>query len=247
MTILFAVEHRLSIQKEDLTKALNEQIKLLNQEIDDLKNHNSTIEEDLKQIEAQNAELLIKIEEMNQKIEEETTIIDNIIANPSTTSWAVGEEVPLPDLPTYRYLCTDYRFYNLPNTPHYRLQQVAWTDEMGCRRFNNDYIVGLGSGYSIDIGDRFAVELENGFRFTIIMGDGKNDQTDTDQETHRYTPCKDYDGNDCANVIEFIIDDQIMAKEAYKYGSLSYYDIFNSNIKSMIYLGRDDSGDWTSY
>ena len=175
---------------------------------------------------------ITQIEELNKEVEEEITIIDEIIPNQSTTSWAIGEEVPLPDLPTYRYLCTDYRHYNLPNTPHYRMQQMAWTDEIGCRRFNDDYIVGLGTGYSQDIGDRFAIELENGFRFTIIMGDGKADR-DTDAETHRYTPCKDYAGNDCANVLEFIIDDQVMEKEAYQFGSISYYERFKSNIKNI--------------
>lgn len=242
--VIFSV-YMFSKQQEIITD-FNNKILQLNNEIDILKDYNSQVKSDLENIKNDNAKILEQIEELNKEVEEEITIIDEIIPNQSTTSWAIGEEVPLPDLPTYRYLCTDYRHYNLPNTPHYRMQQMAWTDEIGCRRFNDDYIVGLGTGYSQDIGDRFAIELENGFRFTIIMGDGKADR-DTDAETHRYTPCKDYAGNDCANVLEFIIDDQVMEKEAYQFGSISYYERFKSNIKKMIYLGRDTNGDWVSY
>ena len=137
----------LSKQQETIAD-FNNKILELNNQIDILKGYNSQVKSDLENIKNDNAKILKQIEELNNEVEEEITIIDEIIPNQSTTSWAIGEEVPLPDLPTYRYLCTDYRHYNLPNTPHYRMQQMAWTDEIGCRRFNDDYIVGLGTGYS---------------------------------------------------------------------------------------------------
>ncbi len=45
----------------------------------------------------------------------------------------------LPAIKTNVKFFTDYRSYNLWYTPHFRLQQEAWTDEQGLRRFNEDY------------------------------------------------------------------------------------------------------------
>ncbi len=159
--------------------------------------------------------------------------------------WEVGQEVPLPEIATNMKFFTDFRFYNVPGTPHKRLQEVCRTDEYGLRRFGEDYAVGLGSFYSIDIGDRFAVKLDSGAEFTVIVGDGKAD-CDTD-ETNRYTPCLNYEGEPCANVIEFIADTETMEKAAVRYGSADYYPHLRGNIVEMIYLGRDTSYDWDTY
>lgn len=82
----------------------------------------------------------------------------------------------LPSIKTNVKYFTDYRRYDIWFTPHYRLQQAAWTDNQGLRRFNNDYIVALGSYYSTCIGDRFKVTLDSGRNFTVILGDGKWDE-----------------------------------------------------------------------
>lgn len=151
----------------------------------------------------------------------------------------------LPSISTKVKLFTDYRVYNLWYTPHYRLQQAAWTDEQGLRRFKNDYIVALGSYYSTDIGDRFEITLDSGRMFTVIMGDGKWD-ADCD-ERKMYTPCIDYGGEPAANVLEFVVDKNILDDEVYKYGSLERLNGFEGNITKMEYLGRDNSQDWDLY
>ena len=124
------------------------------------------------------------------------------------------------------------------------MREKAWTDEIGCRRYKDYYMVGLGSFYTVCIGDCFEITLENGTVFNIILGDGKAD-CDTDS-TNRYTPC-DWFGKDCANVLEFIIDKEKMDKKCYRHGGIHYYKKFNSNIASMRYLGRDNSFDWDTY
>lgn len=159
--------------------------------------------------------------------------------------WEIGQEVPLPSIPSNMKLCTDYRFYNIKGTPHNRLQLSAWTDEFGCRRYNDDYIVGLGSFYSVDIGDRFEITLDTGRVFTIILGDGKAD-CDTD-ELNMFTPCFNYEGEYCANILEFIVDKDVMYDKCYQYGSLDYHDEFKGDIVKMVYLGRDNGGDWITY
>lgn len=157
----------------------------------------------------------------------------------------IGEYVPLPTLPTNIKSYTDYRCYNLWYTPHYRLQQASRTDENGLRRFNDDYIVAMGAFYSTHIGDRFEVTLDNGNTFTVILGDGKH-PNDCD-EYNMYAPCYDYNGNLCANVLEFIIDSDVMSKEVYSYGSIDCIDEFKGNIVKIVYLGRDNSADWDTY
>ena len=151
----------------------------------------------------------------------------------------------LPEISTHVKFFTDYRCYSLWYTPHYRLQQSAWTDEQGLRRYNDDYIVALGSFYSTDIGDRFKIILDTGKTFTVILGDGKVD-ADCDSK-NMYTPCIDYGGNAAANLIEFVIDESVLASEVYRYGSLDYLEDFKGNIVEMVYLGRDESQDWDTY
>lgn len=197
----------------------------------------------------------INVEVENEKPSEseipksDTPIIKEPVSevnNPTDSArFEVGETIPLPSLPTHVKLCTDYRCYNLWYTPHYRMQQSAYTDNDGLRRFNQDYVVALGAFYSTDIGDRFKVTLENGNEFTIILGDGK-DPADCDPD-NMYTPCVDYDGTSCANVLEFIIDSDVMSPNVYSYGSIDCIEGFGGNIVKMEYLGRDQSADWTTY
>lgn len=161
------------------------------------------------------------------------------------TEYIRKNECELPSVPTHVKFFTDYRYYSLWYTPHYRLQQSAWTDEQGLRRYNEDYIVALGSFYSTDIGDRFEITLDTGKTFTVILGDGKVDE-DCDSR-NMYTPCIDYGGNAAANLLEFVIDETVLDSEVYSYGSLDYLEQFKGNIVEMVYLGRDKSQDWDTY
>lgn len=172
-------------------------------------------------------------------------IISSVPSSIEGTKFEVGEVVPLPSLPTHIKSCTDYRCYNLWYTPHYRLQQAAYTDSDGLRRFNEDYIVAMGAFYSVDIGDRFKITLDTGKEFIVILGDGKA-PIDCDP-TNMYAPCNGYDGKECANVLEFIMDKEVISKEVYAYGSIDCLDKFAGNIVKMEYLGRDNSADWDTY
>ena len=156
-----------------------------------------------------------------------------------------GTDMLLPDLPTDRKVCTDYRFYNIPGTPHNRMQLAAYTDEQGCRRYGEYYIVGLGSAYANRVGETFEVELNTGVIFTIITGDMKPDD-DTDI-TNRFEGCYNYDGAYCANILEFIIDKETFDTRAYQWGGVDWYENFKGDIVRLTYLGRDESADWDIY
>lgn len=188
-------------------------------------------EEETSEIEAVKEDKAVEIAEV-QQVEE-------------TVGKTIGKNVELPDLPTDRKVCTDYRVYNIPGTPHNRMQKLAYTDSLGCRRYGEHYIVGLGSAYSDRIGETFEVELDTGMIFTIITGDMKAD-CDTDV-TNRFGECYNYDGEYCANVLEFIIDKDALDTKAYQWGGVDYYEIFKGDIVRMTYLGRDTSADWDIY
>jgi len=176
------------------------------------------------------------------KIEEPKTV--ELGENPNS-KWDIGEAVPLPDLPTFVMFGTDYHRYDLWYTPHYRMRLLAETDEHGARKYRDCFMVGLGSYYTEDIGDVFEITLDNGYSFRIILGDGKADG-DTD-DRNMYTPVPDWFGEECANVLEFIIDAENMPNDAYESGGMHYFEEFQGNIESMVYLGRDTSNDWTTY
>ena len=182
-----------------------------------------------------------------EKIIKTTFLIETAKDNSQIlTSENASENVcSLPKIPTNVKLFTDYRVYNLWYTPHYRLQQAAWTDSQGFRRYNNDYVVALGSYYSTNIGDRFEITLDTGSTFTVILGDGKvDDDCDSD---NMYTPCFDYNGDKAANVLEFIIDEEVLDRDVYDYGSVDLIEEFKGDITKMVYLGRDASQDWDLY
>ena len=194
----------------------------------------------------------ISVEELETFVEDDDIVVEEKIVihndkgteNPFTEK-VVGQNMDLPDLPTDRKVVTHYGVYNIPGTPHNRMQQLAWTDELGCRRYGDYYIVGLGSAYADRIGETFEIELDTGFVFQIITGDMKADiHTDS---TNRYAPMVNYDGLDSANILEFIVDKNVLAKAAYQWGGVDYYEQFKGNIVRMTYLGRDESADWDSY
>lgn len=158
---------------------------------------------------------------------------------------AKSEVKYLPDIDLSVKTFTDYRVYNVSGTPHKRLQQACWTDINGFRRFNDDYVVALGSYYTVDIGDRFRVKLETGAEFTVILGDGKDDR-DTDSN-NQYAPCINYDGEHVGNLLEFIVDADVLPFEVYAYGDVSKFAFMKGTVVELEYIGHDDSNDWYTY
>lgn len=193
---------------------------------------------------SESAQGTIVTEESSAEFTEEQSL-QLIDTQYTSGGFEIGEYVSVPtDLPTSVKLATDYHCYNLRGTPHWRLQQRAWTDEYGFRRFNDDYIVGMGTYYSIDIGDRFEVTYDTGKVMTVILGDNKADVlTDT---TRRYEPVTYWD-MPCASVLEFIADLEAAPDDIWIYGTYDYLEEFKGNIVSMKYLGRDTSADWDTY
>lgn len=147
------------------------------------------------------------------------------VAETKTPSKKVIEyAVPLGDTSFKSYM--SYKAITNTDSKQYKLQKSCWTDKKGLRRYNNDYVIALGSYYADYIGQRFTITLDSGKTFTAVVGDFKaNKHTD---ESNKYTPMED--GK--KNVIEFIVDTDELDKTARKMGDISYAG-FKGNVESI--------------
>ena len=136
----------------------------------------------------------------------------------------------IADTDFYGYM--DYNCITDDTTIQWEMQQNSWTDWQGLRRYNDDYMVAMGSYYSdYEVGARFEITLDNDTTFTVILGDLKKDiHTD---KTHMYTPVYDNWQLVKANVIEFIVEENQLSSDVRKLGTISGYEKFNGNIISI--------------
>ena len=133
----------------------------------------------------------------------------------------------IPNVDTSFMAYMDYRCITDTTTIQWEMQQQAYTDENGLRKIGDDYCIALGSYYTnYQCGLRFKITLTNDYSFTGIIADLKDDKH-TDKQTHTHITKN-------GNVIEFIIDDEVMPKEALKLGNLGwYYENLNGQIKTI--------------
>lgn len=126
----------------------------------------------------------------------------------------------------------DYRCLTDTTSEQWKLSQIAYTDKYGLRKVDDYYCVAMGSYYSSSVGDKFKITLENGNEFNVIIGDLKQD-CHTDSK-NQYTPVYDNSGNFYgANVLEFIIDEDIVDEMVLTLGTVSYYEQFEGNITDI--------------
>lgn len=90
-------------------------------------------------------------------------------------------------------------------------QAEAWTDRHGCRRFNGDYCIALGSAYGSQIGARYIITLDTGKEFTAVLADQKADHDTVQGHT------RDRHGA----VIEFVVDSTMIPAAVRHSGDIS--------------------------
>ena len=120
----------------------------------------------------------------------------------------------------------DYHEITMNGSKQKNLQEgYAYTGKYGIRQINDRYCVAIGSYFTTEIGQYFALILENGEVIPCILADRK-DNSDTDSD-NIFTS-----DNGCAT--EFVVD-----KEALKYSALNNGDIsscceeWNSPVKTI--------------
>ena len=208
------------VSKNDMLKAQNEELQRrytkLENEIAELKaRDNNTII----------AELEAEIKEYQEKLKEYT----------------LPDKEAIPDGATNMYQCMDYRKITNKQSEQWRLQEQCITNATnGIREYGGYYTVAMAANYGRQIGDCWRVTLNNGNGFYIMLGDFKDDGKDP---YRMGDPCKNYDEQDCTNVIEFIVDMDAVPNEVVKAGTMSKLDYFGGlngnggNIAKLEYLG----------
>lgn len=121
----------------------------------------------------------------------------------------------------------------------YKMQQEAWTDDMGLRRYGDDYMVAMGTYYAEQCGERFRITLDTDEVFTVVTGDIKADCHTN--KNHMYSSVYNYDGTfRSANILEFIVDTKKLDKYPKNLGDISGYDKFSGNITKIERIDVDE-------
>lgn len=204
-----------------------------------------------------------EIEELNKALLAALTA--PTVAEPPQEEPELNENAAKERLPegvaTNRYDCEGFKFP--AGTQQAMLQEVCvtdWEPQTAGLRFYADgksfyFCVAMGGAYGIDIGDAWRVTLANGAEFNVIRADYQHDISDPDPddfgERYEYDSAgnvvgllRNYDGEICVHVLEFIADIGRLPPEAKEAGGMHGVDYFGGihgdggNIVKLKYLGR---------
>lgn len=137
----------------------------------------------------------------------------------------VSYSVPKGDTSFKSYM--SYKAITNTRSDQYKLQQEAYTDGFGLRKYEGYYMVALGTFYADNIGDVVKITLDSGESFFAVVGDFKADcHTDS---TNRYFAM--VDGR--KNVVEFIVDQSELDSKAKMSGDISSISAFKGNVTKI--------------
>ena len=138
-------------------------------------------------------------------------------------------EVPNEDTSFKSYM--SYKAITNKKSLQYKMQQEAWTDENGLRRYGDAYMVAMGTFYANGCGEYFNVTLESGESFLVVTGDIKSDKHTDDR--NMYSPVYIDGKMEYANIIEFIVDISVISRTVRRSGNIGTIDCFSGQIKSI--------------
>lgn len=168
------------------------------------------------------------IDNMVKQTTEEHSVEEHTVSyEPVIMYYSMDKTMDVPDGDTSFKTYMDFRAITDTSSVQYKMQQEAYTDEYGIRKYKTgDYMVAMGSYYG-QVGDRFRITLDSGETIRCIMGDAKADcHTDA---YNQYTPC-----GSGKNVIEFVVDTPALSDEARQMGDISYSDdTFEGNVEKI--------------
>lgn len=138
-------------------------------------------------------------------------------------------EVPNEDTSFKSYM--SYKAITNKKSLQYKMQQEAWTDENGLRRYGDAYMVAMGTFYANSCGEYFEITLESGESFTVVTGDIKSDSHTDDR--NMYSPVYIDGEMKYANILEFIVDTSVMSRSVRRSGNIGTIDRFGGQIKTI--------------
>ena len=116
----------------------------------------------------------------------------------------------------------DYKKITNKSSRQWHLQQLAYTDSEGFRKFNDSYLVAVGTYYADEVGKEFRVTLDSGIVFHAMVGDIKQDiHIDANNQ---YVTMN-------GNIMEFIVDVDKLDELTKKLGNVSNSGLEGSIIK----------------
>lgn len=153
----------------------------------------------------------------------------------------------LPNGPTNMYQYMDYRTITNKLSEQRQLQTECRTDDdTGIRYYEFDddvyYCVAMGDAYGEIIGDTWAVTLKCGTTFNVIRSEFKDEYGVFNNFFGH--PCRNYDEQECTNVLEFVVDIDCVPDNVKLAGTMSKLDCFGGlygdggNIIKIEYTGR---------
>ena len=174
---------------------------------------------------------------VNTEYVSEQKEIAEAVANYSTWKSIVDQidsnreflEVPNEDTSFKSYM--NYTAITNKKSLQYKMQQEAWTDENGLRRYGDAYMVAMGTFYANGCGEYFEVTLESGESFTVVTGDIKSDSHTDDR--NMYSPIYIDGEMKYANILEFIVDTSDLSRGVRRSGNIGTIDRFGGQIKTI--------------
>ena len=230
---------------------------LTKEELDDISYEHANLQSDYNRLLEENEDLLQQIESLKNASEEEEEDDD----------FVEGEEVTFVyDLSKYttNMLCwMDYRKITDDTSMQYKIQEECDTySEYGIREYSGSiekihsiidphhlmfkgiHAAAMGSMFGRNLGDIFEVTLMNDTSFCVMLAEFKDDGVvDPEYLGH---PCKNFDDEDCTNVIEFIVDEDHIPIEVKDTGTFTALETLGGlhggggNIKTIRHIGHID-------
>lgn len=132
---------------------------------------------------------------------------------PDPMQKADGVVYDIPETATSFKTWMSYRAITSKSSIQWQLQQDAWTDTDGFRRYGKEgyYMVALGTYYAEQCGKVFDITFEEGTTIRCIVGDTKADQHTDELHQHHN-----------GNVVEFIVDGKAISNTCKRMGDMSY-------------------------
>lgn len=143
----------------------------------------------------------IKAENNPVEVKEVETIDDTPEESVSTEEH-VSFGIPALDDQYLTYM--PYTAITAKNTPHYRLQQLATTNEDGYRVYDDAICIALGSAYGVEIGTLYNIKFDTGKEMRAVLSDNKSDRHTDKLHQYRDATGK-YDGSS-GNIVEIVFD-----------------------------------------
>lgn len=126
---------------------------------------------------------------------------------------------------------TDYRALGR-KTPNYKLCSAANVDENGLLVYDGHYLVAMGSGWGIELGDIFLIITDEGNVFSVMICDEKADRdTDSTNTVTRANGC----------MVEFYVRRDLLNPSVRYHGTVGKLPQFSGKIIAAIPLEEEEA------